>query len=421
MSFADHYLTKHKPFIKYIEEPPSGLLLFSVVIPAYLEDKTIITLKSIKDTIIPKGDIEVFIVINYSVTDTEDNKVLNNNFYKEIYAWCRSNSTYRLRFFPLLAANLPSKHAGAGLARKIGMDQALERFNKIDCNKGLILSLDADTVVDKNYFKVVENKMCNTTGIHYGGCIFYFEHTIEGNEFEKEVYEAVTQYELHLRYYKYALKFADFPFYHYTIGSCFGVCAEYYAQQGGMNRRQGAEDFYFLHKLFPHKSFIFINETCIHPSPRPSNRVPFGTGPAIANMIEHKKLYYLTYSPQAFFDLKALIKKVSNYYKSNSLKVKAELDSLPAPVKDFLTREEFYIKIEEINQNSASVNSFVKRFFQWFDGFMVVRFLNFSHQKHYKKIPVEHAVDLLFNENNSTIRYKNSREMLKYFRELDKA
>ena len=43
--------------------------------------------------------------------------------------------------------------------------------------------------------------------------------------------------------------FVGYPDSIYTIGSAFAVRAEAYMKQGGMNRRQAGEDFYFLYKL----------------------------------------------------------------------------------------------------------------------------------------------------------------------------
>ena len=92
-------------------------------------------------------------------------------------------------------------------------------------------------------------------------------------------------YELHLRYLNLFSRFTGFPYAYHTIGSCFGVRAETYASQGGMNKRKAGEDFYFLHKIIPLGEFREINNTCVIPSPRESDRVPFGTGAAIGKYL----------------------------------------------------------------------------------------------------------------------------------------
>ena len=53
-----------------------------------------------------------------------------------------------------------------------------------------------------------------------------------------------------------------------------------------MNRKKAGEDFYFLQKLFDAGHFSECNTTRVIPSPRPSDRVIFGTGPAIREYLE---------------------------------------------------------------------------------------------------------------------------------------
>jgi len=52
-------------------------------------------------------------------------------------------------------------------------------------------------------------------------------------------------------------------------------------------------------------------------------------------------------------------------------------------IQEYLQTIEFSSKLDEINQNSSSLLSFRKRFFQFFDGFIILRFLNHAHQKYY--------------------------------------
>src|SRR5213594_3575687 len=94
---------------------------------------------------------------------------------------------------------------------------------------------------------------------------------------DPKVAEAIAAYELHLRYYVRALRYAGFPYAHHTIGSCMAVRADVYKKQGGMNKRQAGEDFYFLQKIIPLGHFTDLTETKVIPSSRPSDRVPFGT------------------------------------------------------------------------------------------------------------------------------------------------
>jgi hypothetical protein len=417
MSFTDRYFQKHRFLMPQIKAPPSRGLRYVVVIPAYLEENVIDTLTSLKNAIAVEGAIEVLVVINYSESDTPYNKAENQNNYNNLLQWCDVNSSASLRFFALLAPDLPAKHAGAGLARKIGMDEALYRFGLVNNSQGIMLSLDADTQIDINYFSAISKEF--HSALDAGGCILRFAHPIDGTDFSERVYKAIALYELHLRYYRYALKLSGFPYTYYTIGSCFGVRADFYAQQGGMNRRKAGEDFYFLNKLFPHRAFCEIRDTCVYPSPRPSSRVPFGTGPVVQQLIGSDKMQYLTYNLQAFIDLQALFENIVSLYKMEDDAFDQFYARLPESIRNFLPKNEVREKWNEIKRNTASAESFYKRFFLWFDGFKVVKFLNFAHPKYYQKADVSKAVITLLSLMNITGFNEDPRSLLLFLRELD--
>ena len=73
------------------------------------------------------------------------------------------------------------------------------------------------------------------------------------------------------------MKYSNLPYSFHTIGSAFALTASAYTRQGGMNRRKAGEDFYFINKLIKGEIFGEINDTKVIPSPRISDRVPFGT------------------------------------------------------------------------------------------------------------------------------------------------
>ena len=88
------------------------------------------------------------------------------------------------------------------------------------------------------------------------------------------------------------------------MGSAIGVKALPYIKAGGMNRRQAGEDFYFIQKLVPAGGYFSLNSTVVYPSPRPSFRVPFGTGASITKLTESDEPLLLTYNILAFKELK---------------------------------------------------------------------------------------------------------------------
>jgi hypothetical protein len=418
MGFADFYFERQNSFQVKIEEKPHNDLKYIVVIPCYRELNLIETLNSIREAERINHAVETIIVINSSESANQHIKDQNRKTYNEVKNWIAKHEDSLLRFFVLLEENLPQKFAGAGLARKIGMDQALARLNRINNPEGFILSMDADAMVKPNYFTEIDKQINKWPTLN----VFttYFEHPTCGAEFDSEIYDAITKYELYLRYYKLALAYAGFPYSYYTIGSCFGVNALSYAKQGGMNRKQAGEDFYFLHKVFPLGNVTEINTTCVYPSSRPSDRVPFGTGPMVKAIAESKEPF-LTYRLEAFLVLKEFIHLCDQFFKIPKLDFHEKLRSTHESVYGFLEQNNFQSAVEEMNQNSSNLKTFRKRFFSWFDAFRVLKYLNFAHERFYKKKDLFHEAAGLYKLiTNEHIRVKNYQDLLKAYRSLER-
>ncbi|MBU8893052.1 MAG: glycosyltransferase [Bacteroidales bacterium] len=419
MGFADFYFERQKEFQVKIDDTPNSDLKYIVVIPCYYEFEIITTLNSIRNSNRPKSSVEILIVINSS--EDSDQRVLDQNkkTYSEVNNWIALHDDSSLRFFVINDENLPRKFAGAGLARKTGMDQAVYRFNQINQERGVIISLDADAVIKENYFTELEKHFNRFPKTNVA--TIYFEHPIEGNEYDNETYDAITTYELYLRYYKQVLKYSGFPYSFYTVGSCFSVNAKAYVKQGGMNKKQAGEDFYFLHKIFPLSHNHEINTTCVYPSPRPSDRVPFGTGPMVKSIIEAGEEVFLTYNLDSFFELRSFFERINDLFKISSEELDRLMDKLPVCITEFLKQNEISVAIKEINGNSTTLITFTKRFFDWFNAFRVLKFLNFAHEKYYQKQSLLNEVEkLLVFLSIKESKKKTNKIYLEIFRKLER-
>jgi hypothetical protein len=419
MSFADFYFERQKVFEVKIAEPINHKLKYIIVIPCFNEDYILTTLNSLWNCQRPEFAVEVIVVVNEPETAHELIKKQNRKTFYEVQDWIQLHTDAAFRFFVFYEQNISPGVAGAGYARKLGMDEALYRLNKIGQEQGVILSMDADATVRPDYLIEIEkhfekNPKTNVATI-------YFEHPLEGNRYPPEIYQAITIYELYLRYYKFAFQFVKFPYSYYTVGSCFAVSAKAYAKQGGMNSKQAGEDFYFLHKVFPLGHCAEINTTCVYPSPRISQRVPFGTGPMVNQIINSGNDDLLTYDFRCFTDLKAFLQIVGQLYKSSSAELNDIVYQLPLPVADFLNANSFFIAIEEINQNCAGLNSFLKRFFVWFNAFKVLKYLNATSEKYYPKTNLLPEVEKLAKKLKLPVpESKNHKSWLKVFRKADR-
>jgi glycosyltransferase involved in cell wall biosynthesis len=274
MSFANKYLEKNFGDFLFVAPEEFPKIEFWVVIPCFNEFNLNETFHSLFNCQEPQNQIGVVVVVNDSEKTSIEIKVQNKRTLVEIDK-LKNQSPEWLTIHSIYVESLPEKHAGVGWARKIGMDWVISHFNKTNNKNGIILSLDADTTVEANYF--CETQSYFETHPKSVAATVYFEHRIENNA----QIEGILLYELYMRYYKNALEYCNFPHSIYTVGSAFAVRASAYVAQGGMNRRKAGEDFYFLHKLMPLGKVGEINSTSVFPSSRLSDRVPFGTGPAL--------------------------------------------------------------------------------------------------------------------------------------------
>jgi hypothetical protein len=414
MSFAGAYLDKVSLDPRIEGQHPSPNLNLVVAIPVSNEPGLLATLESLRSCTLPKADVEVIVAFNSSASAGDDVLVQNRKSLVEIHDFDRRCSNHNFRILCTEHAGIPDKVSGAGFARKIAMDHALSRFNRLNRPRGIILSLDADTICERRYFTEIEKHFLAQPESR--ACSIYFEHPVRGHDYPPIVYTGITQYELHIRYYIEGLRYAGHPHAYHTVGSAFAVRAEEYSRQGGMNRKKAGEDFYFLQKIIPLGNFHEVNSTCVCPSPRPSDRVAFGTGPVIRQFLEGRVDHLHTYNPRIFKDLKQFLSDVSFLYLANEATLHSIHNSWPETIRNFLGSG-FFDRLGEIRQNSAREETFTKRFFRWFNMFRTLKFMNQAHRETLEKLPVVNASrKLLADCLGDTSGEENAEALLLYLR-----
>jgi len=260
----------------------------------------------------------------------------------------------------------------------LGMEEALRRMN--GDKTGIIVSLDADCLVAPNYLTEIYRNF-KEYGLH--SATIEFHHPVEHLDVSDPLRIAATNYEAYLRYYRRALEFCGYPYPYFTIGSAFAVTAETYLKAGGMGKQQSGEDFYFLQKVFPLGRTRFIDTTCVYPAARTSDRVPFGTGPALQKMIAENQLSKYSYQVDAFKTLKDFFDRIDCFFKKPQQEIENRISDLPEYLLLFLKEDDFLSKTEEINRHTASLLNFRKRFFSYFNAFKILKYLNFVHPAYF--------------------------------------
>jgi hypothetical protein len=415
---CDHYFERFGFCPPQLQRAPNQDLGLVVVIPCHNEPELLGSLDALWACTRPECAVEVIVVINSAEDCAVEVRERNEFALRQANAWAEDHEDARLVFHFLNFPRLPRKHAGVGLARKIGMDEALRRFDRSGQSPaGVLACFDADCQCDSNYLTALVTHFGSKPGTP--GCSIYFEHPLLG-PLPQPVYDAVAAYELHLRYYVQALRFACFPHAHHTVGSAMAVRALVYKAQGGMNKRQAGEDFYFLQKVIALGEFTDLTTTRVIPSPRPSRRVPFGTGRAICDALAGSP--HPSYAWEAFLDLKQLFGQIAELQTQRSRASIANV-RLSDVMRAFLIQEDFEAALDEMRANSASLPTFRKRFFAWFGGFRVMKFVHFARDRVYGPRGVEIEAGKLLDVLNVSRQPKpgrSLRETLACYRELDR-
>ena len=362
-----------------------------IVIPCYNEPDVAKTLNSLFAC--ETGDFctEIILLINSFQISSSEIKDFNRKTFAEAEEFAFLNNNTHIKLIPLLVEDLEGHQTGAGQPRKIGMDEALRRFLSIEKETGVIVSLDADCMVEKNYLNEIyktfrkDKKLLSAT--------LAFRHPIEHLEENDPIRKSIELYEIYLHYYRAALAYTGYPYAYHTIGSAFAVRIVPYAQVGGMGKQQAGEDFYFLQKIFPLGKTIEIKTTTVYPAARLSDRVPFGTGPALAKMISGKELIKLTYTFESFRILKTLFDSIDRLFKSSD--IKKTLETFSPILTEFLLNDDFISEMEIINRTTSTFPAFRKRFFHYFNAFKILKYLNFAHPKYFELKDVRGEVKFL--------------------------
>ena len=242
-----------------------------------------------------------------------------------------------------------------GLARKLCIDSFLSFTNSND----IIVNMDADTYYPDNYFENIID-IYNQLPLLSGVCAPYY-HKIDNLPEDKA--RLMLRYEIFLHYYTLQLLLIKSPYAYMPIGSAMSFRVEAYKKASGFKVKDAGEDFYTMQQI---RKIGIINswlDNTIYPAARISDRVVFGTGPAIGLNLENqikKYPFYPTY----------LFKKIESYYQI--LEHSKTTDDIIKNLKEIIPKE----IILKIYKNHPQRDKFVHAIHEYFDAFHILKFLN---------------------------------------------
>jgi len=256
---------------------------------------------------------------------------------------------------------IPYKY-GVGMARKIAGDIALSLIDKKHVQAPWIFCTDADTTLPSNYFQAFD-----ITGP--AAFVFPFRHLCQDNPLGL----ATRLYEQALHHYVKGLKRAGSPYAFHTIGSTLAISSEHYAQVRGFPKKAGGEDFYLLNKLAKTGPVVTLAAPIVEIKARHSDRVPFGTGPAVDKILnlEYPDKEYLVYNPLIFDELKQWLQLIPKLWECPS-----SLEGLSQETRFALAELGVQKAIDHSKSHSKSQTAFCKQMHIWFDGFLTLKFIH---------------------------------------------
>ena len=364
-----------------------------VVIPAY--DESIDDVSACFDSL-AENDlsnelcVQVLLLINYPEnTDAQirDKSIeLYNTLSQKLSDWNKAQMNFRI-----FIQEMKEEESGVGWARKKLMDLAF-RIYEAHSTQGVIVNLDADCVVESDYCSAIYTYFQSNRTVEAASIAF--EHPLSDSSAESE---AITLYELHLRYFINMQRQLGLPFAYQTVGSAMAVRSESYVQNGGMNKRKAGEDFYFLHKYTKRLSIGEISSTVVKASHRRSERVPFGTGKAVGSIMDAEIIDYSTYNFKSFFMIQEFIG-----YSLEVLLEAIDLNSyqkkvLSTRIYPYLNQQNTITNLRELMDRTADIEERIKVFFTWFDAFRLMKVLHYIRDElNVADISIEEAIKHLF-------------------------
>lgn len=375
------YLEKFSLAPPAIAEAPREDLGLVVVIPCHDEPNVSGSLDALWSCAPPERSVEVIVVLNHSEDAPDSVRTNNQKSREEVDAWRRRNPAEGMRLEVLTSFDQPRKRAGVGLSRKIGMDEAVRRFDRTSIGDGgVIACFDADCACERDYLVELERHFDRHP--QTPGCSVRFEHPLDQATLPGQR-EAIVAYELHLRCYINGLRFAGFPGAFQTVGSSMAVRSWAYQKQGGMNCRQAGEDFYFLHRIIELGGFTELNSAKVIPSPRPSHRVPFGTGRAVQERLVRSDKADSTYALQSYLDLKEFLALAAGLREATPVEADRAVKELSPALRSYLEGQGFGGELEKMRRETRGEDAFRRRFFGWFNAFRVMKSLHHCREQAY--------------------------------------
>ncbi|MDA9941023.1 hypothetical protein N9C62_00275 [Luminiphilus sp.] len=278
---------------------------------------------------------------------------------------------------------------GVGRARRVGCDVALTLIDRETVSSPWIYSTDADTEWDASL-------LSRTWPSEASAVSLPFTHrTTE----DPALSQATLIYELTMHHYVLHLQAIGSPYAFHTLGSSCVIHSHAYAAVRGMPLRNAAEDFYLLNKLAKVGPVHRARGAGVSITSRQSNRVPFGTGPAVGRLLDAKNPCEvpLFYHADCFAVLGQLLQIFRHWSNEPETDTQAQLiehlgTAIGTDLERLLTQWDYQKALRHIHSAGRSDAARQQHTHTWFDGFRLLKIIHLLRDYHFPNLTLNEAM-----------------------------
>lgn len=275
---------------------------------------------------------------------------------------------------------------GVGRARKIIMDFIVGTAD----SKDIILSLDADTSFRRGYFSSIIETFSTCKDVVALANPYY--HMLTGSEPEDK---SVLRYEIYMRNYAINLLIIGSPYSFTALGSAIALPVSSYKAIGGLSPKLSGEDFYFLQKLRKYGKIRIYNNEKVFPAARFSDRVFFGTGPAMIKGNKGDWESYPIYHHSLFYKIEETYSLFNTLFHND----------IRTPMTEFLQKQFAAQDIWSLlRSNFINTESFIRACHEKVDGLRIMQYLK-SEQSLLQKTDEECLLENINDVFRSIVSY----------------
>ena len=248
------------------------------------------------------------------------------------------------------------KKEGIGWARKVLMDTIAE----VSSNQDIIVSLDADNWFERDYFISVIQRFEECPKA-MGLLNPYYHKLTNDNKLNRNM----LRYEVYMRYYTLNLWHVGSPYAFAAMGSIISCPVWAYRKSGGMIPKKSGEDFYFVQQMVKVGELLRYNDQTVYPGTRYSDRVYFGTGPALIKGRNNDWKSYPIYPLELFNDIAKTYKLFPQLFDKD----------VETPLDEFITQTFGTKNIwQPLRVNYKDIHKFIRACHSKIEGLRILQF-----------------------------------------------